>query len=294
MAPDLRGFFANCFIAGETGAAEREGRTYRDTIELSLSGRDVKLIQRPEIVGDNPRNYRHQWVPTTTVVVANVETEEREEIKELLQSLSHLLSFATSSEVAFYRWSYDEKSPRNGGWATVARTGFARPVVDLSSGQSVREYLERSWEGYRRLEQSRKLREAIHLYVLAETRSLPEELKAATIFILLENLKSTYAAERGIPFSNGDFRKQSGKPWKFENLLKEMFKDVGMTQPDLTAVVDLRNEIIHAGVSQMPRAQQEEVYEKCQDLVREYLLRLFGYTGIFRLFSVRGMTLKRI
>jgi hypothetical protein len=294
MAADLKGFFMNCFIAGDTGAAERDGRAYRDTIELSLSGRDVKLVQRPEVLGGRARDYRGQWVETTTVVVADVKEQERKQIKELLTGLSFLLSFATSSDVGFYGWSHEEEPRLSEHWGTVAQTGFFRPAFDLQSGKTVREYLERSWDRYSRLEESRQLRVAIHLYVIAETRSLPDELKAATMFILLENLKSTFADERGIPFVDGYYRKPSGKSWSFKNLLSEMFKDVGMAQPDLEKAVRLRNEIVHAGIGRMPRSQQEDVYDQCQDLAREYLLRLLGYTGEFRLYSGRGMKMKRI
>jgi hypothetical protein len=294
MAADLRGFFLNCFVAGETGAATRDGRTYRDTIELTLGGRSVKLVQRPEVLGERARDHRHETMDTTTVVVADVEAGEREQVKDMLTSLSYLLSFATSSDVAFYGYSHEEEPRVNERNAVVAHTGFTRPAFDLTSGRAVREYLERSWEGYRRLEECRQLRVAIDLCVLAETRSLPEELKAVTVFILLENLKSTYAGARGIPFRDGHFRKPSGKSWPFKGLLSEMFKDVGMTQPDLQRVVDLRNEIVHAGVSRMARDEQEDIYEECQDLAREYFLRLFGYRGDFRYDSGRGMRTKRI
>ena len=295
MVADLKGcFFMNCFIAGETGAAERDGRAYRDTIELSLGGRDIKLVQRPEILGRRAQDFRGQWVETTTVVIANVKKQERKQIREFLQGLSFLLSFATSSDVGFYGWSHEEEPRLSEHWATVAQTGFFRPAFDLQSGKAVREYLECSWDGYSRLEESRRLRVAIHLYMIAETRSLPDELKAATMFILLENLKSTFADERGISFVDGYYRKPSGKSWSFKNLLSEMFKDVGMAQPNLDTAVRLRNEIVHAGISRMTYSEQEDIYDQCQDLTREYLLRLLGHTGEFRLFSGRGMTTKRI
>lgn len=294
MAADLYGFFLNCFIAAETGNVEREDRWYRDTIEVSLGGRDVKIVQRPEVLGENARKYRGQAVPTTTVVVPGVKVAERAEVRELLTGLSYLLSFATSSDVAFYGWSHEEEPRLNERWATVAQTGFFRPAFDLSNGGTVREYLERTWQGYRRLEESRGLRVAIDLYVLAETRTLPDELKLATIFILLENLKSTFADDRGYAFVKGYYTKPSGGRWGFRGLLAEMLADAGMTSPDLKAIVSLRDEIIHSGISRTPRSYQEEIYESCQDLVREYLLRLLGYTGRFRLFSGRGMTSKLI
>jgi len=132
------------------------------------------------------------------------------------------------------------------------------------------------------------------MLVLAETRSLPLELKLATMFILLENLKSSFAKEQGYAFRKGYYRKSSGDVWSFEALLSEMFGRVGMSSLDLSAIVDLRNEIIHSGISQTSFEHQFDIYENCQDLIREYLLRLLGYTGEFLLYSGSGMTPKRI
>ncbi len=137
-------------------------------------------------------------------------------------------------------------------------------------------------------------RVAIDLFVLAETHSLPLELKLATMFILLENLKSTFANEQGYDFKDGRYRKASGKPWSFKALLFDMFKVVGMSSTNLSAIVNLRNEIIHSGMSQTSHNHQEGIYDSCQDLIREYFLRLLGYTGNFRLYSGCGMTPKRI
>ena len=90
------------------------------------------------------------------------------------------------------------------------------------------------------------------------------------------------------------YRKASGKKWSFKALLLDMFKQVNMPSPDLSAIVDLRNDIIHSGISQTSGDHQQDIYDNCQDLVREYLLRLLGYTGNFLLYSGRGMTSKRI
>ncbi len=67
-----------------------------------------------------------------------------------------------------------------------------------------------------------------------------------------------------------------------------------MSSPNLSAIVKLRNEIIHSGISQISFEHQKEIYDNCQDLIREYFLRLLGYTGDFRLYSSHGMTTKRI
>jgi len=294
MAADLHGHLLNCFIGGETVTVQPDGNSIKNKIELAFGGHDITITQRPEILSAKRSEYRGQAVPTTTVVVHNVEVDEREKILHLLRGLAHLLSFATCSEVALYEWNHPGSPPSGGGWSVVARMGYFRPPFNISDGKAIRTYLERVWQEYFRLEEKRKLPVAIHLFVLAETRSLPRELKLATMFILLENLKSTYADEQGYSFKDGYYRKASGKTWSFKTLLLDMFKQINMPSPDLSAIVDLRNDIIHSGISQTSREHQQEIYGTCQDLIREYFLRLLGYTGSFRLYSGRGMTLKWI
>lgn len=294
MAADLHGFFLNCFIGGETGTIQSDGRWIRDKIELLFGEYDIMITQRPWVIKAKARDYRGKAVHTTTVVVRNVQVEERETVLELLQGLSFLLSFATCSNVALYGWEHQNSQPAGQRWSVVARMGYFRPPFDIHDGTAIRTYLERVWQGYFKLEETRELRVAIDLFVLAETRSLPLELKLATMFILLENLKSTFANEQSYAFKDGCYRKASGKPWSFKALLFDMFKVVGMSSPNLSAIVNLRNEIIHSGISQTSHDHQEEIYDSCQDLVREYFLRLLDYTGDFRLYSGRGMTPKRI
>lgn len=252
------------------------------------------ITQEPWVVKAKACEYRGQAIPTTTVVVRNVPVEERKPVLGLLRGLAWLLSFATCSDVALYGWEHQDSPPLKERWSVVARTGYTRPLFDRHDGQAIRTYLERVWQEYFRLEETRKLPEAIDLFVLAETRGLPLELKLATLFILLETLKSTFAKEQGYTFKDGYYRKASGKVWSFTGLLSEMFSRVGMPTHKLSAIKELRDEIIHSGISQTSRAHQDEIYDDCQDLIREYILRLLGYTGIFRLYSGRGMTPKRI
>jgi len=175
----------------------------------------------------------------------------------------------------------------------VAKTAYFRPVLHTLNGHVVKEYLELVWPAYFKLEKLRKLRVAFDYFVSAEALSLPLELKLATMFVLFENLKATFASERGYRFEKGYYRKPSGQRWTFELLLKEMFCKVGMN-PSLDEIIDLRNEIIHSGISQMSYDEQYRIYGKCQDIAREYLLRLLDFSGSFFLYSGRGMTKKTI
>lgn len=102
------------------------------------------------------------------------------------------------------------------------------------------------------------------------------------MFVLLENLKHTFAIERGYPFTRGHFRDASGRTKSFEKLLKEMFNVVGM-YPDLTKIIKLRNETIHSGMSTLNMNEKEEIYINSHNLFREYFLRLLNYKGEYLL-----------
>ena len=294
MAADLKGFLCNCFVGGETSSVQSGGGWVRDTLEVRFGGWDLKIVQKPEALAFNPSKYNGYFVETTTVVVRDVLAEDREEIRELLERLSYLLSFAGCSQVACYGWEHGEDPPLREHWATVARARFFSPTLDIRRGEVVRRFLEGVWPEYFRLEGQRDLRRVIDLFVIAETHGLPLELRLATLFILLENMKSTYAREQGFQFNGRNYLKPSGRAWGFNGLVSEMLKDAGMKQPDLGPIVDLRNDIVHSGASQTTFEHQDQIYDDCQDIAREYLLRSWGYSGEFRSSAGRGMTVKRI
>lgn len=106
MAADLTGFLLNCFIGGEMCSTQPDGSRVRNRIELSFGGRDITIVQRSEIISASVNEYLGQAIPTTTVVVGNVQAEEREAVLKMLEGLSYLLSFATCSDVALYRWEH--------------------------------------------------------------------------------------------------------------------------------------------------------------------------------------------
>lgn len=294
MTADLKGFFSNCFVGGEVGTVHRDDRWVRDRIDLRLGGRDVSILQKPEGLAMSANRFNGSFVPTTTVIVRGVRSEERSDVRELLERLAYLLSFAGCSEVACYGWEHDDEPPMREHWATVARARFFRPTLAIRQVGVVRGYLEGVWPRYVRLERQRDLRRTIDLFVRAETQGLPLELKLSTLFMLLENFASRYAREAGYAFKRGKWQKPDGERPGLRALLVEMLGGAGMGQPDLRPVVDLRNEIVHSAASEAPYEHQWEIYGRCQDVAREYLLRSWGYSGEFQLYGGRGMGKKLI
>ena len=76
--------------------------------------------------------------------------------------------------------------------------------------------------------------------------NLAIEVKLGVLFILLENLKHTFAEARGYPFIKGNFRAlgatpaNPGKKWSFKELLTEMLAAVnGIPDRRFESFVDL-------------------------------------------------------
>ena len=290
---ELKGYLLNCFIGGEEVTHKGDGSWVRNRIAVSFADYEILIVQRPEAIRANAGDYRGQAIDTTEVIVRNIEPSDFDDVIEKLRGLTTLLSFITCSQVVLNGWECAEVDPSGQFWSVMARTGCFRPVLELVDGRAVREFLENVWPIYFQLEQPRKLRVAIDYYVSTQVLGLPMELKLVTIFVLLENLKATFAAYRGYPYKQGWYRKPNGKPRYFKPLLEEMFKNVRMA-PALASIIELRNEIIHSGISQMPYMKQTQIYEDCYDLIWEYFMRLLGFSGSFFLFSGRGMKVKSI
>lgn len=289
MTKDFRGFLLNCFIGGDINTQQPNGGWIRNRLQFSFAGCDFEIVQAPEFISVNPADYRGQSVITTEVIVRSVDPAHREDVIEKLRGLAVLLSFITCSQVVLHGWEHPISEPQAQFWSVVAKTAYFRPVLNIINGRVVKKYLELVWPAYFKLEKPRKLKVAFDYFVSAEALSLPLELKLATMFMLFENLKATFASERGYRFKKGYYRKPSGKPWSFKLLLQGMFCKVGIN-PSPDEIIVLRNEIIHSGISQMSYDEQYKIYGKCQDIAREYLLRLMGFSGSFFLYSGRGMT----
>ena len=129
-------------------------------------------------------------------------------------------------------------------------------------------------------------------WALTITR-LPTEIRLLLLFIAIESVEDTFARAKSIPYSKGYFRKPPTRPGKpgatygFEAFLLKMFADVGM-RTGVKRIVQLRNEIIHSGLSRKPHSRQWAMYERIHDLVREYIIRLLRYHGGYLTYASQG------
>lgn len=271
-------FIANCLIHGELPSEVDNGRVW-NIIELQPDGFHLQLVEHPEYVVQPFHQFEGQTLHTTNLIISDLKPDEFDRAQNLTRDIAWLLSFATVSEVSDFGYVYPDIDESGYQQPITGRIHVGVPVIDTHSGQAIRTFLEQTWPKYHRLREVRQLNVAFDYFVFSQLSRQTIELQLLISIVLLENLKSTFAHEQGFPFENGYFRLTSGgKTLPFSELLKRMFKAVGMA-PDLSKIVQIRNDIVHSGITRLAVNERVEAYHTIQDIVREYLLRLLEYQG---------------
>ena len=294
---EFRAYIANCTVAGMeiTG---NEISWVRATINFEISGRVFTLKQHKNIVKGNFDKLKGQFCETSELIVKDVKEGDLSGVESDIHKLCWLLSFACLSAVVFYGYDYPANQNTGRRWAAGGRLDFFRPTIEIRDGEIVKLFIEQTFNNYKSLESSRKLNVAIHYMLLIENNNLPTEAKLALTFVLLENLKSSFAHSKNIPYIDGFFRQgknpnKKSATYGFMELAKMMFNEVGINK-DLSQVKDTRNEIIHSGLTQLSQDSAIKLHDDIHDLCREYLLRLLGYRGEYLLYSSGSNTVVTI
>jgi len=278
---EIKCYLSNCILG------------INEKISFNISGYDIDLIQNENYTYSQLNDYKGKWLDSTYLVFNISEEKEITNVKNIAENISYLLSMATLSPVRFYRFDKDNtfdhtEHARNGNF------NFFRPLINLLSGSDIKNYLETTFDNFEKLKEKRQLNVVIEYLISSETLKMPLELKLSTIFILLENLKKTYAEECKYHYIMGSYYKSyyynkkneryGDDKLHFNTLLEEMFNKFNINK-EVKSIVNLRNEIIHSGLSQMSYSEQYRIYEDCHDLVHLYLLKLLNYRGDYLVYS---------
>ena len=287
--PALRAYVANCLIGGET--MTQSGSSFsRNRVTLSCGGFTFLFIQCQEVVLGQISQFEGRHAETTQVVVENVEVGELPKVLKILGRICWLLSFAGMSRVVPYGYDFPDGRGNASHSGVVGFSRYFRPTLEIRDGAVVRNFVEQTYPNFARLEKRRKLPAVIDYLVQSDRPNQPSELRLITVFALLENLKDTYAKSKSFPYIGGAYRTSPGArspKYTFQQLLCLMLKDVKMKK-GLKRVKDLRNEVNHSGLSHLSHRSQWAMYERIQDLLREYLLRLLGFRGMYFKYSSAG------
>lgn len=284
---DLRAYLANCLIGGHQMTPQGE-LFIRDTVEFHCGGQVFILKQKQGVITGQISDFIGRFCETSEVLVRDVQSSKVQKTLQSIDRICWLLSFAGLSPVFRYNYEYS-----GGGLHHSQEMGtaeFFRPTIAIRDGALVKSFIEQTYPNFVRLEKSRKLNVVIGYLLQAERQCQPTECRLILAFVLLENLKNTFARSKSIPYLKGFFRKTSsanGPRYSFEELLEMMFCAVRMRR-GLKRVIKLRNELIHSGLSRKSHRQKWEMYEKIHDLLREYILRLLGYRGNYLTYVLAG------
>ena len=291
--PDYRALLANCLIKGEVFSDVGTQRI-RDRINVQVNNHNIEIIEHPDIITGGFAAFKGQAFHTTDLYVRNITATQFPDVEIVCGEVAELLSFATSSPVIKFGYDFGKDGFRTG---VMGQTEYFRPAIDTIRGDLIRSFIEKTWSKYHIIKTTRRMNLSFNYYVLSQQSGQPMELLMVVTFVLLENLKHHYAIDKGYPYIRGYFRQMGatasrpGPSLHFEDLLREMFNEVRMN-PDLLSIISLRNDLIHSGLSARPHPEQTAIYDACQDIIREFVLRLLGYTGDYSPFSLPNSVLR--
>jgi hypothetical protein len=289
--PRYRAYLANLLVQGEERTDQPGGGWIRNRTRFRLGGFSLELLRTAASFATPASQMKGGFHYTHDLIVENVEPSDLAKVERIVEEVTELLSFGTLSHVVKFGQQYDGSTNRRSvrGVALYFRPAFTQ-------GDEIRRLLELTWPTYRKLRRRRKLNVVMDYLVTGETGQ-PLEVKLLIVSAVLECLKSTYAKQAGYKYHKPAWRRISSPPKpnpknepivNFEKLLREMFGKVGMRRP-LRRLIQLRNDIVHNGVSARPHESQFTTYEYAQELAREYLLRLLGFHGQFYSYNTRTM-----
>jgi len=274
-----------------------------DRFEINVPKHKIEIVQRESALRSRS-DLRGTLIATSRVTVTNV--AQYGEGESIVTDLSFLLSFAQSSLIVPFNFRFQGEGH---SYSTSGFVGAWRPPFDCSLNAELTNFVQRAWEPFRRLKDTRSLPSLIHLIAHADNGNLIE-LKLLQVIVCLENVKAYWALSEGGKYgiqenSQGEFV-QGGRRVGFERLLFHALRDAGMQGPNhakWSRIKKVRNAIIHRGVIPPTSKSAQDVFgagtspdavygkmleviEDCHDVLREFLLRLLAYKGPFHPYSV--------
>jgi hypothetical protein len=308
--PIFRARIVNLPGYGEHVTRRKSGGWTRDKTQLTLGKHAVTIKQRRSALKMDGSEWRGKQFHTSTIFVSKVSSLE--EGVTIVEDLCWLLSFANSSHIQAYHYSYGKRATAHGAGGTYNhwRTPFHSGVGKIS------DFIQQAWPNYQRLKTSRPLSAFIHMIVASDIGGggLLEAQASASVQCL-ESIKSYFALSEGARYKI--IEKANGTFWRgntemhFGDLLKLTLQDVGMKLPSsFDTIRRLRNALIHRGFIRetdnvtrfifrnVPAGGMHTamfaVMEDAQDILREYMLRLLGYKGSWCAYSHKGELYREI
>jgi hypothetical protein len=216
-----------------TTVTKNDGKLWkvRNLVRLNAGGLEIELHQNPDLPPNLP-SLRGQQVDTTEVFVRDVAQDAVPKVRETIDKVCDLLSFATESRVLPY---YSEYPAGSGLSETRAMIGTVQTWhYPFPEPEQLKHLVDTCFQTYIALRDRRKLHVAIDYIHHSVKEGLPAEIHIALACVAFENLRHNWALDSGYPHIDGSFREKAataanpGKNVSLRRHLQEMFAEVGM------------------------------------------------------------------
>jgi len=305
-------FLFNLFMVGEDFSNISETRRSRNTTIIKCEGYIFEFKQID--IHFNQYKFLNQQKITTVVKILNVQSTEIESILQIIDDLCWLLSFCQQSYVCRAGYKYDSGEHWHGTLGTINN----KNNIIENRGQDIRYFIEQVYPTFKKLKSKRQLTVIFGYICEAYRPSLAYEISLISHYVAIENLKQTFALDKGYKYSRGyfshkDYPALDVAPKDLENyfpptrktkqyihkkfgqvgsaeMTRRMFEDIGISRDNPMVKFSLknRNDLIHEGLV-FPFGH-ENYFEKAENdfhnvsnLLRKYILTLLNYKGEYYL-----------
>ncbi len=298
----------NLFMWGETYSCK--DKKLNDKTIIRCDGFTFEFIQCD--ITQKHKSHENERVVTTTVKIQNITEEQKPQIFEIIDDICWLLSFAQQSPVRCE--TYHNNSPQLRPNSDVKTMRSQKNLID-SHGLEIRKFIEQVYPTFKQLKSSRQLTVVFDYLCEANHPNLALEVSLILHYVLIENLKHTFALEQGYKEKSGKYFHPQYPPQNHlcinkksycfnENIgqyihkkygqcgtsemTKRMFEDVGISREITKDIIEKRNTIIHEGIllpfndPNYSKQAREDLHD-VSDLIRKYLLTLLNYKGNYYL-----------
>ncbi|WP_293738230.1 hypothetical protein [uncultured Acinetobacter sp.] len=211
---NLEVFLINLFMLGENSSNHNNQRIH-DTTVIECEGFKFEFKQLN--IHLKQSEFINQSLITTKITIENISSDQVEHVLEIIDDLCWLLSFAQQSPVRRYRYRI------SAGEYETSCSGIVinplRSIID-DRGKLIREFLEQTFPTFKKIKEIRQLTVVFGYLCEANRPNLASEVSLILHYVLIENLKHTFALQEGYEY----------KGIKYENTIGEKLTSSAMTK----------------------------------------------------------------
>lgn len=304
-------------MIGESFSESLNGQISKDTTKVKCGNFSFAFKQHNISLKQN--DFINETKITTTVTVLNIKDDQTKDVLDIIDDLCWLLSFALQSPI--HRQSYKINSKDTNSSNCSEYTINPPAYIIENRGQYIRQFIEQVYPTFKKIKSSRELTVVFGYLLEINQPKLAIETKLIISYVLMEQIKRTYAEMLGyikndILFEHPKYPDLEVPPKDIENynlikyrgnsiyrhkqfgkcgsteMIKRTFEHVKISREETQNIIEKRNQMIHEGLL-LPFGDENYTVQAIKDLhsvnnlLREYLLNILNYKGEYYLGSDR-------